>query len=174
MKYYKFEPDVNGFDGLKASAQVDKVLKTIKGVPLAETWKSLPVQLDDVTGVMGDFPGLAGFSNIPVFSQRAWEALEALVGPHVEALPLRYKSSPFFAINVLAIEDCLDEEKTEFGRLSNNKIYCVEKYVFKRDFTPQSPIFWVKQVQDEVLVSDAFRKEVKKNGLTGLEWFALK
>jgi len=103
-----------------------------------------------------------------------WESLGELIGSHVEALPLRCKAGQFFAINVLRVEDGLDADRSEFARLeSNNRIYRVEKYVFKRDFIPTSPIFWAAQVQNEVLVTGVFREWVERKQLKGLQWFPL-
>src|SRR5690349_15491728 len=120
MIYYQFSPDVNQFDRLKASSRFDKALSAIKRQPLGSAWQSVPVQVEVDTGVMGDFPGLASHSKIPVFSEQAWKSLESVIGPFVEGLPLRCKAGIFFAINVLAIEDCLDEKKTVFARLASN------------------------------------------------------
>ncbi len=174
MRYYKLTADVNRFDCLKVDAKGDKQLTALRGERVAANWKPLTVQTDVQTGKMGDFPGLSCHGKIPVFSRRAWEALAELLGGHVEALPLRGKAGDFFAINVLAIEDCLVEERTQFGRFeSNNKIYRVEKYAFKRGYAPVSPIFWVPQVRDAVLVTDVLREQVERHGFTGLEWISL-
>src|SRR4051812_42527176 len=116
MRYYQYSPDMNRFDGVKATGRNDKALAAIKGQPLADTWAAVPVQHDPVSkGKWGDFPYLSGHATVPVLTPQAWEALQPLIGPCVEALPLRCKGKgELFALNVLCVEDCLDETKSVF------------------------------------------------------------
>jgi hypothetical protein len=173
MKYYEYDPDMDRFDSLEASKSGDKILATIKGERLGDSWKPIRVKVQEEHGVMGDFPYLSPHYKVPVFSERAWQALQELVGPYVEALPLKSEVGDFFAINVLHVEDCLDEERSEFSTLENGKIYAVDEHVFKKGYTPKSPIFWLPQVRDKVLVTDVLRKQIEKHKLKGLLWSPL-
>ena len=173
MVIYKYFPDLDRFAAVKVSSKAVNVLRTIRGEPLAATWTPLPVQLEPQSGELGDFPGLSGFTfDIPVLSERAWKALEPLLGPHVEALPLKYKLAPLFALNVLKAEDCLDMEKTKFARFDSGTIYAVEKYVFRANYPAACPLFWALPACNELLATKALKTAVEKAKLRGLLWHA--
>src|SRR3954447_5891948 len=101
MIVYRYFPDVDRFDAVVARGRAEKPLKSFKGEPLAATWTPVPVQLEAQSAGLGDFPALSGHTfQIPVLSERAWRALEPLVGPYVEVLPVACKAAPLVALNV--------------------------------------------------------------------------
>lgn len=172
MRVYQYDPDVDNYDGLKATSKGDKVLAQIKGSPLVATWTPVSMQVDVESGVMGEFPSAAGHF-FPVFSEHAWSVLQPHLGNHVEALPLLCKAGKFLAINVVTVEDCLDEDESEFDRLANGKIYAIDSYVFKKGIKIDSPIFRIPQDPNEIHVTDVFRDLVTRNKLKGLLWHAV-
>jgi hypothetical protein len=90
-----------------------------------------------------------------------------VLGPHVEALPLKYKAAPLFALNVLKAEDCLDMEKAKFARFDNGTIYDVEKYVFRADYPAACPLVRALPARNELLATRALKTAVEKAGLRG-------
>lgn len=107
-------------------------------------------------------------------------ALKLLKGFFLDAgeiLPLHYKEDSFSFINILRCYDCLDKDNTEW--MTGLKGFIPEKYVFKRQFLPETGLFKIPETHaGEILihvnnnkpVEDDFTYVVKYNNLEGIDF----
>lgn len=138
--------------------------------PVAEVFEDNPPR-------EGDFPSLSNFWTIPVFSERAWEALSPVIGAWCEPLPILYPSKGrHYLVHVLKTLDCLDVERSKvFRRKTDQSISVVLEYSFKPDVIDGIHIFKMTPETGGVLiVDDVFRAAVEKNKLKGLLFRPLK
>lgn len=174
MKYYHYHPAANDYDGLGLQMKDHHVTKMhSKSISLSASWSPVAVHgFEDNPGVEGDFPALSNRSKIPVFSQRAWDVLEPLIGYCSEALPIRYPTGqPFYIINVMDIIDCLDEERSEVKRYTDGGIMRVVSFCLKTDLLHGKHIFKTPLKSGaDIIVSDEFRRWVEENNLRGLRF----
>ena len=166
---YNYIADSDKYECLEFASRHDRTLDKFGcGVRLAGDWKPIPAKIDDSVGRPGDFP--SAFGQIPVLSLRAWTLLEPLIGESVEALPLKCPGRNLFALNVLAVVDCLDQEKCEFKYYSSGKIMRVAKFAFRNDPTEKHHMFSIPETSGDVFISDQFRKLVEQENLKGLQF----
>lgn len=167
MGFYIAIPDSDEFDSLVTVNPEDwDVFERFNGRPLASSWVPVPVKIYPGKR-RGDFPSLISY--VPVFSEKALQILEPLVGSSIEALPLQCKKGSFYAINVLDLAAALDLERSEIVRFSDGGIMDVERHVLKEDLLAGKNIFKLAEMpRDRVFVSEAFKKSVEENGLKGL------
>lgn len=174
MRYYVYEPDSNNFYGIGADPESDPTMIDIfyEDEPLAKNWKP-PVfhGFDDNPDQEGDFPSLSNFNELPVMSERAWEALGPLVGYCCELLPIIHPSGARYAIvHVLETIDCLDQERSELRRSKiDGRVNRIFRYCFKEEMLHLKHIFKLPlESGGELLVDDLFRETVESHGLQGL------
>jgi len=174
MKFYLYRPDANHFAGIGADHADDPRVVGIHhpDAPLASRW--IPVVFHgykEDPPQEGDFPSLNNRWRIPIFSQRAWDALKPLIGYCCEALPIVHPSgNPFYIIHVMETIDCLDTNRSEFS-LNGTRISRVYKYCLKLDMLREKHIFKLpRESGADLIVDDKFRKAVESNGLRGLKF----
>lgn len=168
---YTVTSDLTPIQCLKESGM--KLRNDMYGKRVAEYWKPVwvyPVIPYEKHVNLGDFVFMAfGFT---VFSAKAVETLKPLIEDYVEFLPLRwypYEHRDLYAVNVLSVLECLDEEQSDIKRFeSSGRISRIDKYVFKEDCIGDVPIFHINPVKT-VFVSDAFRQLAEDAELVGLD-----
>lgn len=183
-QFYEYDTDPDSFAavGFKVS-KVGGVIKDSEVVanlhrdntPLIRTWRPLACHaFDDNPPKIGDFPSVSNYRKVPMVSERAWKALEPVIGDVCEALPV---IPPFvgtyYLIHVLRTIEALDEGASEVERRSaeDPRIRRVFRYAFKKGLIEGLHIFKLPNKQSgELIVDDVFRKTVEENGLVGLEF----
>jgi len=167
MSIFRIVPDSDRFNCMEAHEKYWPILDRFTGSKLAATWKRIPLLMDTSVGRVGDFPSLRG--PVPVFSQRAWNALQPLIEKSVEALPVKCGTHDYYLINVIDVVDCLDHARSHIKRFSSGRIMLVESYCF-RDSCLTTQVIWKlpETASLEVLVSESFRRAVEKSQLQGL------
>ena len=172
-RFYRYDPDANAFASIGASSEEDVVPIHSTDDSLLGAWKPIIFHgYDDNPPREGDFPSLNDFYRIPVASNRAWQAIEPLVGYCCEALPISHPSgNPYFIIHVMDTIDCLDEDASELTRRFDGRVYDIDRYAFKRDCVSGKHIFKLpRKSGGELIVDDDFRRVVEENGLKGLRF----
>jgi hypothetical protein len=169
VRYYLFKPDIDTFDALLLADSSDwDRFSDFNGRSQLTGWVPVGVTIYRV-GKSGDFPYLA--PGIPVFSQRAWDALRPLIDPYVEALPLQQGRTTYYAINVTRVLDCLDQERSGVEWLEPGLILDVDHYVLKPGCLHGEPIFKVKGMEKkDVLVSSEFKTWMERARLKGAQF----
>ncbi len=174
MKWFRYRPDANHYDGVRLIMQDDEPVVGLHydSKSVGGSWEPVAVEgFDDNPGIEGDFPSLSNYNKIPIFSQRAWEVLQPLIGYCTEALPIKHPSGQqFYIVNVMDIIDCLDEERSELVRnAATGRVSEVFKYCFKDDMLDGKHIFKTPLKSGaELFVDDSFRATVEAKGLKGL------
>lgn len=194
---YKYTPDANNFAGItipeinipRLSAfepWAALMASTPLGIsplhyvdqPVLQQWSSPVVEVfEDNPPKEGDFPSLSDFWRIPVFSDRAWEALNSLISDCCEPLPIIYPSGRKYSlIHVLKTIDCLDIDKSKVGRRKIDQgISAVYEYAFKPNTVEGHHIFKLPpETGGDLIVDDDFRNAAEKNKLKGLLFRPLK
>ena len=169
MSLYVYKPDSDTFDSLSlANKSGYDRLSRLVGPRMAAGWRPLTVQVHKGNR-SGDFPSLA--SHVPVFSRKALDALQPLIGDTVEVLPLKCSSTDLFAINVLMITDCFDESNASFERDQGGDVFYISRYAFDEQCLRGKHIFKIRQAPlHDVFVSEEFKQAVEQNGLQGLRF----
>jgi hypothetical protein len=105
----------------------------------------------------------------PVISPRARQVLEPLIAPHVEILPLlKLRGSDLWAVNVMTLVDCLDEDRSEVAYSPDDgRIMNVVTFGFKEHCVPDVPIFKLASYPADVFVTRSFVDQVLAAGLHG-------
>jgi hypothetical protein len=106
----------------------------------------------------------------PVITLRARLALEALIAPHAEILPLAtVRGVELYAVNVLTLVDCLDERRSQivYSPDKPHRIVNVLSFALKDDRLPDAPIFKLTSYPNDVFVTGAFVDLVRGAGLVG-------
>src|SRR5438045_3641668 len=115
MSVYRYIALSDEFESISIPGPVMEILALLdpirRGVPCATGWRPIRVNVDATAGGAGDFPSLQEGA-VPVFSERALDALGPLIQGRIEALPIVHPNGQYFLINVLDIVDCLDESRS--------------------------------------------------------------
>jgi hypothetical protein len=175
-KIFRMDPDPDEHDDLltiptRGIAWFEVFDRLSEGLRCADWWQPVPMEWKPAKvrknrGKPVDFIGLMGLGL--AFSDRAAEALAPLVGDTIELLPLAYDGpGRFQVVNMLAIVDCLDEERSITDRYSDGQISSVKKYIFKPGSTDGHHLFKCKQCLLHDLVSAEFKALVEEKGLVG-------
>lgn len=139
-----------------------------KGASLADTWTPVPVEgvsYGDKALPVSDFPLLA--PNLPVFSQRAVNALMDCLERHGEVLPLLSDGPEYHAFNCMKTTDSLDTERSVITRFPSGGIMSIDRYHFFEHKLAEIEVFRLPDRSANVFVTDAFARRVRQCGLTG-------
>jgi hypothetical protein len=186
MAVWEYTEDVDNYQTVLPENKDDNRLITIDhlhGKPFPKPWKPLsvyyPSREDLVAGDeralwkpgdvrRGEFPCIGG--TVPVFTERAVNALLPLIEDNVEVLPLACEEDKLYIINVIDVVDCLDKERSKLKRFSSGGVMRVEHYVFIKEAIRGKHMFKIPELHVAVYVSDAFKSAVEENCLEGLLW----
>ena len=147
------------------------VIYQFDGTPISH-WVPISVETDNENSCVklgSDFPSLIG--HIPIFSQRAADALKHILEPNGQLLPLDYNKGKYYAFNVTKLIDALDIERSDIVRFSTGRIMDIIRYEFianklDKDLT----IFKLLPTPTlRVFVTDTFAQLINSNGLTGFD-----
>lgn len=147
-------------------------LPVLDGTPRGQRWEAPPARVvhdDPEEGPLrpGDFPRIGP---PPVLSARAVEALADLLAPCGELLALDTDEGDYALLNVTAVIDALDVERSDLVRLKRSgKITAVRRYVLRSDRLGDAAVFKLPQlVRSHAYVTDRFVERVRAAGLVGL------
>ena len=167
MKIWQLCFNVNNYANLQAVPPLTAdEIQSFNGSKKLMNWTPLRVEPIETDLELGDAPGFT----IPVFSQKACDALMPLMEQDVELLPLTCSKGTFFGVNVTNVLDVIDYENSVFRRFSDGKrIMAFQKYSFRIcDALNRCNIF---KITDEptrrAFVSDRFKDAIEENGLEG-------
>jgi len=117
----------------------------------------------------GDTPSYS--SHVPAFSVRAARALDDLLRPNGELLPITCEGERYFLLNVTRVVNALDEDNCELERFDDGRIMAIDRYAFiERDLKRvvlfklvQMPLSWA-------YVTDSFVERVQSARLEGFRF----
>jgi hypothetical protein len=91
----------------------------------------------------------------------------------LEFLPISLVDTTIWAVNVLEIFDCLDEDASDIERFkSSGRVKRINRYAFRETMIHQSVlIFKIPQmVRTEIYATDQFKEKIEIGGVTGLKF----
>ena len=168
MRYYVYDPLSAEYECYVSG--VTK-LNFDDGARRGKHWTPIRLEIVDEEGpgLPSDFPDYAGYA--PLFSPRAWQALEPLIAPDVQALPVIGVHGELFAINVTTIlRGALDLDRSECViNEATKSVSAVYRYYLHSSAIGKSHIFKLEETKRlKVYLSDEFKKAVEAAGLVSL------
>ncbi len=166
---YLYTPASDEYNTLaQVSARSDVALSKLDGEQLiGAKWRPIKVSVDN-HGRRGDFPSF--LPHIPAFSQRALDHLQPLLGDAIEALPLDCGRFKFYAIHVLDLVDCLDEQHSEVQRDPEGDVMYIRKHVFDEKCVGERLMFRIREAPLwGVYYTDRFKQLLETAKLEGLK-----
>ena len=172
MNCYKLIFETDTYHSLLMEASVPyKKLNDYDGRSLAAGWRPLKVNLYKTTKV-GNVFRLTG--HLPVFDARAVEATQHAIGDYVEFLPIVHDEpelGELYLVNVTAVLDCLDRDKSAITYFDDGSILSVSTYAFDAKTVGATPLFRIKGLElKNIFASDSFKNLFEASGLTGLSF----
>lgn len=170
MKVFELNEDYSyqGFDIIDENKErlFWDFLRESWGQPI-ENWRPLAVTASKDELPPCDFPSLT--AGVFVFNRRAKEALEDLLEPVGQFLPLLTSQGEHYAYNVINRIDVLNEERSEVSRFESGRVMMVRRYEFHPEKVQNQVIFQIPQETTRIYVTHNFMERVEKYGLTGLK-----
>lgn len=163
---YRLFTDCNKDLGLRTD--LDYFQSHFIGKPMAANWKPPAVRILGKSKRLRDF--VAWMLKAPVISEKAKNALQPLIAPHAEILPLiELRGKMFFAVNVTTLVACLDKEKSDilYAPDEPGRILNISRYFFNESRVKPVPIFKLLEFPIDVFVTRPFVDAVISNGLRG-------
>jgi hypothetical protein len=167
---FAFQP---GFElVVPADTQATEILGTLDGTPKGEGWTAPRVELltvdqDGRPLAESAFPWLG--SHAPVLRRSALDSTRRLMEPHGEYLPMLCESTDLTVFNVLNVLDALDTDRSDVGRLSDNRIIRIKRHVFIPERVRGAGIFKIPQLPlQAVYLTDDVADAIARLGLRGV------
>ena len=138
------------------------------GKPMRSSWNDLPkYTLAGRSRQKNDF--LVWHTAAPVASERALSVLRSTSPTDFESLPFPdILGSKYYAINVIAISDCIDFNNSEIQFYGDKEYGVPRRIVLKSALAIPFGIFKMKRIPGYVFVSDQLANRLIDEGLTGL------
>jgi len=180
---YKLTPDLydprfEAFDFLEEAPSLldnDHLMYDFGGGGTRAKLSWQPSQLADVwtpqavIGKVAPFVDYPSVSRIPAFSQRAVHALQDLLEPNGELLPLKTDTGSYFVYNILTKSTAFDVEKSEarfVPESAKETAIAIKRFEFDAKKLEHA-IFRMREYPAIVLVTDEFKSRVESAGLNG-------
>ena len=173
--YYACDADHYGFlrftetytheSGFPVSDQFDR------GKPISSPWQPITIEANTSRGPLSDFPLCP--MGPPIFSQKAWDALQPLISDAVEALPVTTPFGIYFAMNVLDVIDCLDYGQSEmsyYPASMDGGLHRIIKCQLNSDLIKHKHIFKIPERMTQAIVSEDFKRVSENELLNGLSF----
>ncbi len=136
------------------------------GERMSEDWPLPPLKILGKSKKLGDFVGWT--FRAPIVSARAKDVLQPLVREDVHFLPFHeLRGKPYFAMNVLRVEDYLDNERSEGQRWPDGTLLTYHRYVFRENLPADLPPIFKVTPSSSVFVTRRFADAIVQNKLTG-------
>ncbi|WP_442511338.1 imm11 family protein [Novipirellula sp. SH528] len=134
---------------------------------LKRKWDNPVLDEQDKVAPFNDFPCCDFY--VPVFSARAVDVLREFLAPNGELLPVRTSRGQYMAYQTRAIaEGILNVSRTVGDLRDNVPLFSdITKYAFYKSKLGGLTIFRVREDPSPVLVTNAFKDAVERNGLNG-------
>ncbi len=170
MNIYRLKFDVNNYKSIQLCERVDsEFYQMFDGSSIKDNWEIKKVKEYDEDKDLkeGDAPGFT----IPVLNQKALDLLFPIIKDDVEILPLKFKDSLLYGINVLNVIDAINYDLSEYRTYRDGKrIMTFKKYVFIDNMIKDENIFKIIDLpRGDIFVSELFYNTVYENKLEGFK-----
>jgi len=175
MKVHRVRADVNNYQHfMLEDANVGLTeLMVFDGTSKAENWTAPDVYIASPRLKKSNFPDLWSTPTLMV-DETALGQLEDLLERSGELLPVPYKDSMYYVLNVTECDNVLDENTTQW--LYEKGSGPIKTYAFHASRFTESPLFKIPETcKSEILtieglkdLDDEFKGRVERLGLKGL------
>lgn len=183
MKVYKISADFAHYDSCKIDYAAcahkhqfdeNELLIDFDGTPQAKSWWPR-IMVRNHDNPLGDYVNKIS-SDVIILERKAIEKLRDIMGK-VEILPLECDFGDYWAINVLAVLECIDREKSMYKTFSKSlrngrpKIMRFIKYAFLQEVICGHHIFKnADEPKSAIFVDEVFVNTVNEHGITGFKF----
>jgi hypothetical protein len=171
---YELSPRADAELCMASTAEATEILRTeITGVPLEANWTPVPVYLarEDMGRKLKQSDSPWGSGHYLVLRRQAAKALESVLLPYGELLPLICEDADLLVYNPTHFCDALDEARSNVARLDNGRVMHIWTYVFRREAVAEAVIFRIpNETPSPVLVGQPFVDRWQAAGLRGLDF----
>lgn len=131
-------------------------------------WTPLPVH--GRVNTTNDYPCVNLL--IPAFSKRAVEALQDMLLPNGELLPLVTRCGEYCAFNTTTVEDILDHERSQIRWMDERHVvaFAINRFEFIETKLSGLSIFRIVELPTSVFVTNVFVDRVQERGLGGFHF----
>jgi hypothetical protein len=154
---------------LTLRTQIDYFQEHFVGKAMDSSWTPPPIRIEGKSLPVRDF--VSWMMSAPVISEKARGVLQPLLIEHCEILPLiELRRKMYYAINVLTMVDCLDEEKSDILYAPDDPEYVlsISRFILRENKIPGDvAIFKIPQDVGVVFATKRFVDAVKANQLRG-------
>ena len=170
MKIWELELDWDKYDNLQPVVDWSlEMIRSFDGRKKLQEWEPIEVErLEPEKGLdLADNMWIS--TPVPVFSEKAKQLVEGILGDTVEFLPTISTEGEFWLVNVTTVLDCVDYEKSEIIRFkSSGRIMDIKKFVFFEEKVKGIDMFKIKEMPLQFpFVSDRFKELIESSDLTG-------
>lgn len=178
MKIWKIESALGEYESFQLVNKDREFLREFKkrilcGKNQKEELVNLEVEVVEGTQ-RSDSPKFWSASGTLIFSKRAKECVEEFLGNCVEFIPIKYKDSFFYLVNILEVIDAINYEKVILRKLDTGLVVGIEEYSFIADKVQRTPMFKVllngRIYSTEIYVSDKLKKKIEADNLIGFKF----
>ena len=137
------------------------------GTPLPVDWQPPPHKVRGASHSLAD--ALSWKESIPLLSERAVSLFRQVAPDCAEYRPFaRISGQDYYALNVLAAVDILDEANSETTRSASGEIITITRYAFIEAAPNPPPVFKLRShLNSDVLCTEALAEAVVAARLTG-------
>jgi hypothetical protein len=178
MEVYKYITDSNAYsvpfdwdDDDVNSDYLDEIVETyFDGKARAsEHWQPPFFGVIDPRKKVADLGSLVS-DGVLVFSQRAVDILQPLLGTEVELLPYPTEVGTYYLVNVLDEKEYLDRARTDCDRIMpDGRCAGINKYVFHANRLSGKHIFRISDKLTSRFISGEFIAACRQYKLTGID-----
>ncbi|MBQ7944241.1 MAG: hypothetical protein IJ326_09300 [Lachnospiraceae bacterium] len=178
MKIWKLKSELGEYESFQLLSQDKDFLKDFKDKILSgqlQKGKLENLELELVEGEKySDLPKLWSCSGILMFSERAKECLDDLLGNSVEYVEARTDNKTFYIVNILEILDAINYEEAVLRRLDTGLVVGFDKYSFLKEKIQNLHMFKVllngKIYSTEIYVTEELKEKVEMEQLIGFKF----
>lgn len=138
---------------------------------LASNWPEIRVKM--CGKLPNDFPTFS--TGIPMFSERAVEALRDLLEPSGELLPVITDKGLIYVLNITTVVEALDMDRSELSWTATDADWASNVWVFEfdPDRLTNAPIFRLRECPNWWCVSDVVLNRALAAGLKGMAFYKI-
>ncbi len=177
MKIWKLKCELREYESFQLINKDKDFLKEFKEKVLCGKYQKEfeNIDLEVVEGELTtDLPKFWSCTGTLLFSEKAKECLEKILGNSVQFIMTKADNRIFYIVNILTIVDAINYEEAILRRLDTGLVVGLEKYSFLTDKIENLNMFKVllngKVYSTEIYVTEEMKNKVENEQLIGFKF----
>ena len=178
LKIWRLEVDFKDYPSFKLINEDTQYLKKFKERIFVAKELGNDFRYEQIELIEGksktDCPMFWSATGTPLISKYAAEVLCEVFGDDVELLPVQYGDEVYFIVNILAVLDAIDYERSTFRKLTTGLVVGLEEYKLIPKVIKNHKILKLvlngRTMATEVFVNQEFKYKVESSGLKGFKF----